>query len=192
MIAQLLADAGYPGLFLAGDRSRADAAWDGGANRAELEAVVTDETHDDLTRLLASEVLYAKAPDYPPGGWEGTLAPLYARGLALTGLSDGPPAFSGNEWGFMYAGAGDPHGVLGAHLLATGKSAVAPLLALLDDTAPMLYEGSQEATIGNAQRLRVNDAAAYYLGRLTGTPIVLHDDLGERDAEIERLRAAIV
>lgn len=174
--ADALTQAGYGGLFLAGDHSAAGAIWDGGAGRAELEALV--DGGSDLERVLASEVLYAYADDYPG---DRDLGAVYARALALSGLRGGSLVLNGNLWGLLDAGGDGP---LGEHLLAAGESAIAPLRELLDDSAVLFYEGSEDATIGNGRRHRVKDAAAYFLGELTGSPVRFSDDPAERDAEI--------
>jgi hypothetical protein len=109
--------------------------------------------------------------------------------LAITGTGDRPIVVTGNEWGFMYHGGGE--GALGTHLLEVGGAAVRHLLPLLDDPANILYEGSQEVMLGDSLRYRVKDAAAYYIGKLTGVPIPFHEAIKDRDAEIEHLRAAV-
>ena len=88
--ADALAQAGYGGLFLSGDDSTARAIWDGGAGRAELEAVLDDGS--DLEKVLAAEVLYAFADDFPG---DRRLGEVYARALALSGLREGPPVLNG-------------------------------------------------------------------------------------------------
>lgn len=193
-VAAELSEAGYIGLFLSGDHSRADAVWRDGERRPALEQIAWSGRHGDLAALLASEVLYRKAPGYPPEERLGELAPVYARALAITGDDTGPLQLTGNEWGFMYHAderGGDAHGELGGHLLRTGTPAVPHLAALLDDPKRIFYVGSQDATLGNRLGYRVKDAAAYYLGKLTGTAVRYHDDPGARDAEIDRLRSEL-
>jgi hypothetical protein len=189
-LAGELARAGYAGLFLAGDHSASGAVWRDGDSRDALMGVVQDEQADELVRLLASEVLYRHDPGYPPDGWSATLAPVYARALALTGDHAAGLPLTGNEWGFLYREAG-PDGELGTHLLATGREAVPHLSALLDDANRILYVGSHDATLGNSLHYRVKDAAAYFIGKATGTAVRFHDDPAERDAEIERLRGTL-
>lgn len=189
-LAGELTEAGYAGLFLAGDHSASAAVWREGGNRDALASIVRDEHGGDLARLLASEVLYRHDPGYPPEGWSETLAPVYARALALTGDHAAGLPLTGNEWGFLYREVG-PDGELGTHLLATGRAAVPHLSALLDDPGRILYVGSHDATLGNSLQYRVKDAAAYFIGKATGTPVHFHDDPAERDAEIERLRTAL-
>ena len=65
-VAAQLAGAGYNGLFLAGDSSRAGEVWDGGAARGALEEVVATPDFGDLERVLAAEVLY-RFTDGPSG-----------------------------------------------------------------------------------------------------------------------------
>jgi len=193
-LAQQLTDAGYTGLFLAGDRSAAGSLWCDGANRAALLEIVESDGYGDLARLLASEILYRDDPEYPPDGLQATLGPLYARALGITADTSGPLQLSGNEWGFLYRGEelglGDD-GELGTHLLETDGAAVPALVEQLDDARRIYYVGSQEATLGNSLEYRVKDAAAYFLGKLTGAPVAFHDDPAARDAEIDRLRAAL-
>ena len=192
-VAARLVQAGYDGLFLAGDRSCAPSLWAGGDNREALAAVVADEGYGELERTLASEVLYRCDEAYPPDGWDDILGHVYADALRLTGASRSL-ALTGNLWGTLYhgdlTGARD-EGPLAKHLLAAGPAAVAHLVPLLDDPAPILYEGSQEATLGNSLRYRVKDAAAYLVGRLNGIAVAFHDDPAQRDAEIDRLKSKL-
>jgi hypothetical protein len=193
-VASDLARAGFNGLFLSGDHSSADDVWRGGANHEVLEQIVRDERFDDLERVLASEVLYANDPTYPPAAWAPTLGQVYSRALAITGVGAGPIPLQGNLWGFMYGGDRlglEDAGVLGNHLVAAGAAAIPPLIELLDDEAPILYEGSHEATLGNSFRYRVKDAAAYFLGKLSGIAVPFRDEPADRDQEISRLREAL-
>ena len=68
-IARNLTDAGYSGLFLSGDRSLSNSIWQNGENRLYLEQIVQSNHYSDLARILASEVLYEKVPNYPPQEW---------------------------------------------------------------------------------------------------------------------------
>jgi hypothetical protein len=188
-LADDLGRAGYRRLFLAGEQSSAASFWSDGANREALLAIVADGRYGDLERVLASEILYANDPPYPPRGWDDLLGSVYARALAITGTGNRPIVLTGNEWGFLYHGGGE--GALGAHLLAAGSAAVGHLVPLLDDPAPIFYEGSQDATLGNALEYRVKDAAAYYIGVLAGISVPLHATPAERDTEIERVRAQV-
>jgi hypothetical protein len=188
-VAAELTRAGYGGLFLAGDHSSGAAIWRAGANRDPLIEIVRDDSRSDLARVLASEVLFASDDGWPPEGWEDVLGRVYARALAATGAGDRPLVLTGNVWGFLYRG--DDAGPMGRHLLEAGHAGVRHLVPLLDDPAPILYEGSQDAMLGNSLRYRVKDAAAYYVGRLRGERIPFHEELDERDAEIDRLRARV-
>ena len=95
---------------------------------------------------------------------------------------------TGNTWGFLYDG---DEGPLGAHLQATGEAAVPHLAALLDDAAPLFYEGSQEAMLGAELGYRVKDAAAFYIGELNESQVPFHREVSRRDSEIARLRASL-
>jgi hypothetical protein len=192
-LARQLEQAGYDRLFLSGGASSAGAVWDGGASRAALEQVVRSAEAPDVSRILASEVLAANVADYPPADLQATLAELYPRALALSGVEAGL-RFPGNAWGFLFhsarAGIADD-GPLGNRLVAQGPAAVPHLAALLDDGDRLLYQGSQDATLGNSLGYRVKDAAAYFIGKLSGIPVTPGDDLASRDAAVARLREAI-
>lgn len=186
-LAPELTEAGYDGLFLTGRPDALESAWGGGENRAALIDIAQGDAYPDLARVLASEVLHAKAPEHAPPG------DIYARALALSGLGDHPLHFSANLWGFMYEAderGGDAYGTLGPRLLEAGAAAVPALTELLGDGSRLLYVGSQDATLGNQLGYRVKDAAAYYIGKIAGIPVAFHRDPAARDAEIERLRAA--
>lgn len=188
-VAAELSRAGYRGLFLAGDHSLATSTWRDGENRDALMEIVRSERYSDLNRVLAAEVLFANEVGFPRSGWDELLGQVYARALAITGTGDRPIVLTGNEWGFMYHG--DDTEALGTHLLRAGAAAVRHLLPLLDDSASIFYEGSQDAMLGASLRYRVKDAAAYFIGKLTGVPMPFHQAIEERDAEIERLRTTV-
>lgn len=185
-----LKEAGYSGLFQYGERSLADAVWQEGKNEEALRQIVLHSEYEVYIRLLASEVLYSKNADYPPADWKDTLAYIYAQALAISGHQEGI-LIAGNPWGFMYfydkSGIAD-YGSLGSHLINTGRPAIPYLVALLNNDNSLFYEGSKEATIGNSLKYRVKDAAAYYIGKITGIPVQFHEKHADRDTEIERLK----
>jgi hypothetical protein len=139
---------GYTGLFLSGDHSTARAMHE----RHDLQAVVRG-TGDPVARVLAAEVLYefGESPD-------ADLGPAYAQALGRLP--------SGNLWGML--GKTSDDGPLGTHLIQQGASAAPELRKLLDDDTWLIYEGSKEATAGNAMDYTVKDAAAYFLRRIDG------------------------
>ncbi len=184
-LAGQLTAAGFSRLFLSGDPSATKAVWADGANRAALEEIVAGRDHDALARLLAAEVLFRHAADFPRSDQRVALGEVYARALRIP--SADVPA---NLWGFLFYGPEDD-GPLGEHLLAAGDAAIRELLPLLDDDAPLTYAGSRDATLGNSFHYRVKDAAGYYLGRLTGHTLEFHEELAARDTELARLRAAV-
>ena len=87
---------------------------------------------------------------------------------------------------------GDDPGALGARLLAAGPAAIGAPRPLLDDERRIAYVGSKEATVGNQLEYRVKDAAAYFIPKLAGLELALRNGAEARDAEIERLRAALL
>lgn len=191
VIVNNLTEAGYPGLFMSGSHDLSNSIWQNGENRIYLEQIVQSSDYSDLNRLLASELLYERVPDYPPIEWQDVLAYLYAQALAITGDKTGAFQIAGNQWGFMYYNDElqvKDYGILGTHLVATGTKAIPYLAGLLDNADTFLYIGSQEATLGNSLGYRVKDAAAYYIGQISGIPIAFHEETTDRDAEIERLK----
>jgi len=193
-IAKELTDAGYTGLFLSGDRSLADSVWQNGANRNYLEQIVRDSHDSDWARLLASELLFAKVSDYPPEDWRDILGYLYSRALAMAGDRTGAFRIPGNLWGFMFYSDADDmkdYGALGTRIIEIGPKAIPYLAEQLDNANTLFYVGSQEATLGNSLHYRVKDAAAYYIGQISGIPVRFFEETGNRDAEIERLRDAL-
>jgi hypothetical protein len=183
-------ETGYPQLMSSLSTDSANPFWGGGKHQELLQAIIADTGSSSGGRFLAAEVLrYQEVPleeaHFP------TLAQAYTEALASTSYAtDNPHQLDGNAWGLLYED--EQIGHLGAQLLAFGNAAVPYLLALLDDThGQILYIGSEEATIGNAKRYRIKDMAAYFLSRITGTPIRFFPEPAERDAEIERFKIAL-
>jgi len=186
-LSRKLLELGFRDLFLRMDEDQIDALWT--ASAADLARLVRATGEDPQARFLAAEILFRKHPGFPGADLRPVLAPIYAEAVAQTGRTTGPWQLRGNQWGFLYQG--DDVGPLGRHLLALGADAAAALRPLLDNRDHVLYEGSQEATLGNSLMYRVNDVAAYYLGRLVSRPVAFHRDLKDRDAEIQRLARSL-
>lgn len=189
-VAGRLQATGYTELFWQTDTSTIDAIWQQGANRVALYNIVLQPEHDDETRLLASEILYAKDTGYPPEHLKEPLSFIYARALLLSGKEEGS-ILPGNAWGLMYYNDNNnenDYGSLGAHLIGTGLNAVPHLVRLLNESSVLVYAGSEEATIGNGLQYRVKDAVAYYIGKLKGIPVTFHQDVVARDKEIDLLK----
>jgi hypothetical protein len=180
-VAKKLVALGYRELFLRDD-AEVDALWRSSAD--ELAALAGDAGQDAQARFLAAEILFARAAGFPPVEMRATLAPVYAAALAGTAGASETWRLRGNQWGLMYRG--DSVGSVGKHLLALGADAVAALRPLLGDRGALLYDGSQEATLGNSLEYRIKDAAAYFIGRISGVPVVFHRAAAERDAEIAK------
>ena len=182
-------------MFMYMDQSYADTFWNRGLNRSALYEIVVQPHYDDYARVLASEILFYKLKDYPPRGFEDTIGYIYARALYITGDTVHRYRLLGNQWGLMYYDDDNvpDYGILGAHLLVAGKKAVPYLQELLNDNSVLVYEGSKEATVGNALHCRVKDAAAFYIGKIMNIPVDFHDDISEadKDKEIEKLKKAL-
>ena len=182
-VAKKILELGYLELFQRMDHDQADALWRD--SPAELESLVKNDAKPHRARFLAAEVLYLKKPGYPAADERPALAVLYAEALGQSG-KDGTWGLMGNIWGLTHVN--EDVGTAGKHLLDLGPDAAIPALKpLLTSTEVVLYEGSEEATVGNEQLYRVKDMAAYYLGRLTKKPLAFHTDWKARDREIEKL-----
>jgi hypothetical protein len=135
--------------------------------------------------------LFSKVGNYLRDDAKEVLGYIYSRALFMTGDRSDGFNLSANQWGFMYANNWTENkktvDITGEHLLIAGKRALPYLRKLLDDSARLWYEGSEEATIGNAMHYRVKDAAAFFIGEITGVTVKYYEDDKERDKQIERL-----
>ena len=185
IVRRLLA-LGYLELFQRADEREATALVRDHA--ATLHRVIGDPMVDPHARFLAAELLFAHQPGFPPTALRDALAEIYAIAIGQThgALATGGWV-AGNAWGLLY----DLEGVgpSGRHLLALGEAAIPALLRLTDRTEVVLYEGSEEATIGNARAYRVKDVAAYFVARLRGRPLAFYPDPAARDRAIALLLA---
>jgi hypothetical protein len=186
-LARRVHDLGYLELFQRMEYTHVDELWKTSA--ADLDALVRDASQDHLARFLAAEILFLRSPGYPPADARAVLAPLYAEALVQTGARSGGWGLAGNMWGFLYER--DDLGSAGEHVMAIGADMVPALRPLLDNTDVILYEGSQEATLGNSLRYRVKDVAAYFIGRLTKTPVAFHPAPADRDRELAKLAKSL-
>jgi hypothetical protein len=105
------------------------------------------------------------------------LAEAYAVALRHTRLA--------NVWGLPGALDTAP----ARHLLSLGEAAVAALRPLLADARGLAYGGSEDATIGNAARWRVQDLAGSIIAAIRGVPFDADAPPPARDAAIAALAA---
>lgn len=178
---------GYMHLFLYGNRSLADAVWDNGRHIAALENIIVSGTTSSLGKFLAAELLRKYKSPLPEAALP-VLAAVYTAALKNTG-EDNSYGLSGNLWGFLYAQNDSGH--LGSQLVHLGEAAVPYLISLLDHTGPVLYEGSEEATIGNDYQYRVKDFAAFYISKIRNIPVRFYRNHADRDREIGRLKTLL-
>ena len=171
---------GYSRLFLSLSDVEVDALWREPHAAEALAALVADTGADPEARFLAAEILSRKQPGYPSPSESALLAPVYADALRHAELA--------NIWGMP----GELDGPAGQHLVALGAGAAVALAPLLNDARPVIYGGSEEATIGNSYQYRVKDFAAFFIHRIGGSPYSLRKPPRERDAEIERLRTSLL
>jgi hypothetical protein len=163
------------------------AVWADHDSSARLGAIVGDRAAPMKARFLACEVLFEKRFVFVSEVGPEIVAGIYAYALAhnLTGMA--------NSWGLLYNH--NDEGPVGIRFIMIGAAAVPALLPLLDDASrPLTYAGSEDATVGNAYGFRVKDYAAFYLSKITRSPVTFHAHAEDRDREIaalvQRLRAS--
>ena len=184
-IAQKLANDGYGDFFNYRVQDQIIATgWAEAGGVAPLKAIVINEDAPMKARMLANEVLLKREFTYL--GDEDLkidrVAAIYTDALAnnITGMA--------NSWGFLYKHPHTAFGYLGGTLVFLGEEAIPELVKLLDNETIHLYDGSIEATVGNAYRFRVKDFAAYYILDIKNIKAVYHATHAARDAEIEKLK----
>lgn len=172
----------YLDLFQRMDEALLDSLWAGGGAFDTLQAIVRDSGTEGRIRFLAAEILFRKSPAYPPPDTIPFLADVYAAALR-----DAPREMA-NPWGLPGLIHDAP---IAGHVLCLGEAAVPALQPLLDDTTPVHFSGSKEATYGDSFAWRVNDIAASLIARIRELPFAPDRDPSNRDSSIARLKAAL-
>lgn len=147
----------------------------GGIGRAgELHALALDQRADLGARFLAAETVLCCGPDMFSADERGEVGSLYARALRsqLPGVA--------NEWAFPFGSLG----LAGEHVVGLGTAAVPALATLLDDAAPIRYEGSKDAMVAESYQYRVKDLAAQLIAAILGLPYPRSSGRLARDAVI--------
>jgi hypothetical protein len=179
-----LLETGFAALFLYGERNRANLFWNNGANKKELEELVKNESSAPKARFMAAVILITNGVRI-----EG-VAPLYALALKNTSRQTGDTwQLNGNLWSLLFEP--DHVGFLGEQLVDLGNAAIPYLQPLLDDDSMIRFDGSEEATLGNAGRYRVKDFAAHFISMIRNIPLRLAESHGERDRVIEQLKTSL-
>jgi hypothetical protein len=158
--------------------------WSEPENHQLLDEVLSDESVSDEAKFLACVVFFKRDISFMQRHSPEKVAEIYAKALSndLTGMA--------NSWGLLYEDQDD--GTAGVAFLAIGEKAIPALSKLLDDERTNLrYRGSEEATVGNGYGYRIKDFAAYYIGRILGTPLKYYPDTADRDKQIEELKARL-
>jgi hypothetical protein len=185
-----LIETGYFGLFLHGNNSLAESIWQNGNNLTSLKQIIQTPTSSLHGKFLAAEMLRQFEVEFEPRQYE-ELVDAYLYALKNTSSDrNNPLGLNGNLWGLL--NIEDDAGHLGQQIIKFGPAAIPALTELLDDHAGrILYEGSEEAVIGNSYRYRIKDFAAFYISKIKNIPMQFHQDLEKRDKEIERLKKLI-
>lgn len=158
--------------------------WSDPANRQLLDQVIEDDQVSTEARFLACEVFFKNDIFFMQRHAPEKIAEIYTEALSqdLTGMA--------NSWGLLYEW--EDEGPVGIAFLTIGKKSIPALSRLLDDERTILkYQGSKEATVGNAYRYRVKDFAAYYIGRILGNPLKYHPEFKDRDVQIATLKRSL-
>lgn len=154
-----------------------DAAWAEPDSHPRLVAIARDTAAPLQARFLACEVLFERHFTFVSEVGAATVAEIYAGALTdnLTGRA--------NSWGLLYEH--DDAGPTGIRFVMLGAPAIPVLRRLLADARPgPVYDGSEEATIGNAYGFRIKDYAAYYLSKIAKLRFVFYAAPADRDREI--------
>ncbi|MBK9033131.1 MAG: hypothetical protein IPL61_17985 [Myxococcales bacterium] len=186
-VARQLLRLGYLELFQRADDRAIASLYPGAA--AQLAALAGDPMVDPHARFLAAEILFVRQPGYPAPALRPALAEVYAIALGRTYGQVRGGWLPANAWGLAYDL--DDVGASGRHLLALGPAALPALRTLLDRAEVVQYEGSEDATVGNARGYRVKDLAAYFIARLAGRPLAFHPAPADRDRAIASLIASL-
>ena len=183
----ILVKTGFQRLFMYGNKSLAKTIWEDGKNAASFKHIIASGTASLYAKFLAAEVLRYFEVKLDPQN-HSVLAEIYANALKNTSADrENSVRLNGNLWGFLYET--NDAGYLGQQFIRFGDAAIPPLTKLLEDSAGrILYEGSKEATMGNAYQYRIKDFATFYISKIKDIPITFYRDLKERDKEIEKLR----
>lgn len=178
----------YQNYLLTGDHEIAESIWQNGNNKNELEWIIESST-SFFPKLIAAEILAQKGIQIV-SRFSQKLLETYTNALRDSSQElDTNYRFPGNLWGFI--NEEDDPGLLGERIIQFGHPMVPFLKRLLNEKGMVLYEGSEEATIGNALQCRIKDFAAYYISKIVHVPFIFHQDKELRDTEIEQLKVKL-
>ena len=154
----------------------------------KLVEIVIDKDRSPMERFMANEILFYKEKTFEQD--PKIIAEIYPKIIAIEQI---PP----NVWGLPpYLSS------TARRLIATGELAVDHLLKLIKNKTTLLYEGSEEATMGDIKNYRVCDLVAFFISKIIDFPIKIDQNLidlrssdrkvdenklKERDSEIEKL-----
>ncbi|MCP4366859.1 MAG: hypothetical protein GY797_01910 [Deltaproteobacteria bacterium] len=186
-LKERLIEIGYPRLFMYEEHNLADSIWEDGKNVEQLKSIIFSASSSTHAKFLAAEVFRHFEVELNTQSY-GILAEAYAYALEHTSADrENIVQLNGNLWGLLYEE--NDAGYLGMRFIKFGHAAIPTLIKLLNDNASrILYEGSEEATIGNAYQYRIKDFAAFYISKIKNIPIKFYQDFEKRDKEIERLK----
>ena len=188
-LADRLITIGYRNLFMRGDQSLADSIWNEGKSETMLNQIINKPNISLEAKFLSAEVLRHFNVESVPEN-RSVLPKAYVDALVHSSVDrEDFNNLNGNLWGFLYNV--DDAGYLGQQLVSYGDESLIYLFDLLDDEGRVIYEGSQEATIGNEYQYRIKDFAAFYISKIKNIPIQFYKKLDDRDREIEILKNAL-
>lgn len=192
-LAERLLAVDYHAILLPGT-AEADALWADGAHADALARLAKEADRPMRVRLFALEVYRIRREALPEGFTAQAAMPLYVHALLQTPWDGSDLGISGNDWGMLayldrqgYHGAGG----LAQRTLSLGPDLIPLLRPLLDDSRPVQYAGSRDATTGNMLAYEVRDVAGYLIQRLLGEVPEYHAERADRDRVIAALRERV-
>jgi hypothetical protein len=184
-----LIEIGYDALFQIHSEEMENEVWKFGANKENIEQLAYSKKTSNLGRFFAAEILRHYDITLKKEHYD-ILSEAYTYALKESNInSDNYIGINANSWGLLYEH--DDTGYLGEQLLSFENAAIPHLLKLLNNNGSVVYEGSQEAMLGNSYKYRIKDFAAFYISKIKNVPIKFYQDVENRDREIERFKTSL-
>ena len=182
-----LLEAGYSKLFQMKDVQTVENLWDSGKNVEDLKALILAPEADEAARFLAGNLLLSHHLELEDGLSKKMLAEAFAKALVATKDPQGAlVGLAGNAWCYPFEPG--PLEMLGQRMLSLGDPAVNALSRLLEDTDPLPYEGSEEATLAEGHQVRVKDVATTIICKIRNFEWEWSEKAIVRDASIGFMR----
>lgn len=176
-IANYLLRKGYGQLFLQ-TSDDINLLWNNLSVRNNLYEIILNETYMTIQRFLASEIFFIKENTFPFPDTYSILSTIYATQLADS------VSLQANIWCMPGYYCGES----GKNIIRIGNTIIPNLISLLSQKDYVYYEGSEEATLGNEFKYRINDLAAYFICQICHLDYKIKINEYERDEEINKIK----